>query len=61
MSHSRYIVKINLLFLLSLFIANPILAQQDTLRSSDYTKAQYDIAMRDGVKLHTVVYAPEDK
>ena len=27
---------------------------------NDYTKHQYDIKMRDGVKLHTVVYRPKD-
>lgn len=33
-------------------VANPI--------SDAYTKAEYDIPMRDGVKLHTVVYLPKD-
>jgi len=49
-----------LLALLTLFIAVPAIAQQNAFSSEDYTKDQYDISMRDGVKLHTVVYAPVD-
>ncbi|WP_138430084.1 CocE/NonD family hydrolase [Fodinibius saliphilus] len=30
------------------------------LTSDDYSKSQYNIEMRDGVKLHTVVYTPND-
>lgn len=41
-------------------VAIPAVAQQDKLTSDDYTKSQHKIEMRDGVKLHTVVYAPKD-
>lgn len=50
------------LFLYSLLglISIPALGQENTFSSADYVKSQYDIEMRDGVKLHTVVYAPKD-
>ncbi|WP_198597317.1 CocE/NonD family hydrolase [Gracilimonas amylolytica] len=40
--------------------AIPLFAQQTGLKSTDYEKSQYYIEMRDGVKLHTIVYAPND-
>lgn len=40
--------------------AIPLFAQQTGLKSTDYEKSQYYIEMRDGVKLHTTVYAPKD-
>lgn len=40
-------------------LARPAAAQHN-FTSSDYTKSQYDIEMRDGVKLHTVIYAPKE-
>jgi len=48
------------LFSLLVLITIPALGQDNSFSSSDYVKSQYDIEMRDGVKLHTVVYAPQD-
>ncbi len=33
---------------------------KDTFVQDNYTKKEYDIPMRDGVKLHTTVYSPKD-
>lgn len=41
-------------------VATSSFAQQNNFTHDDYQKSQYDIEMRDGTKLHTVVYAPED-
>lgn len=49
-----------ILFLLSLFAAG-LHAQQDSFVQDEYEKSSYDIEMRDGVKLHTIVYTPKDK
>ena len=35
-------------------------ASEQTYIKENYTKAIYDIAMRDGTKLHTIVYTPKD-
>lgn len=45
---------------LSLLLTLPAAAQENNFNSSDYEKSRYDIEMRDGVKLHTIVYAPKD-
>ncbi len=34
---------------------------KDTFVEDNYTKQEVDIAMRDGVKLHTTIYSPKDK
>lgn len=34
---------------------------KDTFVEDNYTKQEFDIPMRDGVKLHTTVYSPKDK
>lgn len=34
---------------------------RDTFVEDNYTKQEVDIAMRDGVKLHTTIYSPKDK
>jgi len=52
-------IYVSLLLLLLLDVA--LLAQQDNFVARDYVKRSYDIEMRDGVKLHTIVYAPKDK
>ncbi len=51
------------LFLCCLFFAAPLLAQnQDSIyMRTHYDKVEYQIPMRDGVKLFTVVYVPKDK
>jgi len=42
-------------------LCTPTFAQPtNNFTSEDYQKSQYDIEMRDGVKLHVVVYAPKD-
>ena len=49
-----------LFILLAATSLNTAAGQQHNLSSEDYTKSQFDIEMRDGVKLHTIVYAPKD-
>lgn len=54
--------KILLLLILS-FVFNAVHSQQvdaDYVKKH-YDKAIYDIPMRDGIKLHTIVYTPKDK
>ena len=49
----------NFFFLFLFAITQTIYAQSDWVKEN-YNKAEYDIAMRDGVKLHTIVYSPKD-
>jgi len=42
-------------------IASPFLAQGPAQLRADYTKYEYMIPMRDGVKLYTAVYVPKEK
>ncbi len=51
------------LFICCLFFAVPLLAQnQDSIyMRTHYDKVEYQIPMRDGVNLFTVVYVPKDK
>jgi len=60
MTDTKNVFKYLGLMLFALSLAWPSLAQQNNFSSEDYTKAQYNIEMRDGVKLHTVVYSPKD-
>ncbi|PAU92810.1 X-Pro dipeptidyl-peptidase [Aliifodinibius salipaludis] len=46
--------------LLTLYLTVPSFAQENNFSSKDYEKSQFDIEMRDGIKLHAVVYAPKD-
>jgi uncharacterized protein len=46
-------------FLFLLFVTKNAIAQQDWV-SANYSKAIYDVPMRDGTKLHTIVYSPKD-
>lgn len=52
-----------ILFLFIFLISMTAAPAQDTTSTiytaADYTKQEYDIEMRDGVKLHTVVYQPD--
>ncbi|MCP5382886.1 MAG: CocE/NonD family hydrolase [Kordiimonadaceae bacterium] len=41
-------------------LSQPSLAAENYDLKANYQKAEYDIPMRDGIKLHTVVYAPRD-
>ncbi|TYP72223.1 CocE/NonD family hydrolase [Aquimarina intermedia] len=54
--------KLNLLVGLTLLVSFASFAQQETSYDvkEHYTKAEVDIAMRDGVKLHTTIYTPKD-
>lgn len=54
------LLKKGCLVLFSLLLTLPIAAQENNFNSSDYEKYLYDIEMRDGIKLNTVVYAPKD-
>tara|TARA_R110002073_G_scaffold145532_2_gene297665 strand:+ start:35694 stop:37625 length:1932 start_codon:yes stop_codon:yes gene_type:complete len=61
----KFITKsILLLFLATFFVScNKETTDEkpkDTFVEDNYTKQEYDIAMRDGVKLHTTVYSPKD-
>lgn len=45
---------------LSLLLTLPAVGQENNFSSSDYKKSRYNIEMRDGTELHTIVYAPKD-
>ncbi|MFC2090786.1 CocE/NonD family hydrolase [Bacteroidota bacterium] len=38
-----------------------LMAQEKSFVEENYTKAEYQVEMRDGVKLYTIVYIPKDK
>jgi putative CocE/NonD family hydrolase len=57
LTHFRYLVA-TLAFLVTL---PSILSAQQAFTEDDYTKKEYQVEMRDGVKLHTTVYAPKDQ
>jgi putative CocE/NonD family hydrolase len=59
LNSKRIFMLLGIIFLM-VFLTVPSLAQQNNFSSKDYEKSQYDIEMRDGVKLHAVVYAPKD-
>ena len=40
-------------------LQHAVYAQVDWVKEN-YTKTEYDIPVRDGVKLHTIVYVPKD-
>ncbi|MFL1896536.1 CocE/NonD family hydrolase [Aquimarina sp. 2-A2] len=54
--------KLNLLVGLTLLVSFASFAQQETSYDvkEHYTKTEVDIAMRDGVKLHTTIYTPKN-
>lgn len=43
------------------FVALSTFARQDSKVSENYDKDEYQVEMRDGVKLFTIVYSPKDK
>ena len=47
------------LFLVFLSVASPLFAQSEWVKEN-YNKTIYNIEMRDGTKLHTIVYCPKD-
>lgn len=48
-------------FWILLIINLNVQAQNADFVAENYDKKEYQIPMRDGVKLHTVVYSPKDK
>jgi putative CocE/NonD family hydrolase len=46
--------------LLSFFITKAQPASSENWIRENYTKTEYDIPVRDGIKLHTIVYTPKD-
>jgi len=60
MVDSKRIFRLSGIIFLMIFVTVSSLAQQNNFSTKDYEKSQYGIEMRDGVKLHTVVYAPKD-
>ena len=46
--------------LLFCFLLSALISAQPSSIQENYNKTEYDIAMRDGVKLHTTVYTPKD-
>ncbi len=61
----KYTFKILFLFILIFSFSNcetkEVEKKEDTFVQDNYTKQEVDIAMRDGVKLHTTIYSPKDK
>ena len=58
---SNLVVMASLMCVLSLISAAPTSAQDSTYIREHYIKYEYQIPMRDGVKLFTAVYVPKDK
>ncbi len=54
----RFVILFHLFVLLSF---NHVISADDNYVVKNYTKAEYQIPMRDGVKLFTIVYAPKNK
>ncbi|MCE7069504.1 CocE/NonD family hydrolase [Dyadobacter sp. CY327] len=50
---------LSVVLMLVITVANAQNGDEKFIREN-YTKAEYDIAVRDGVKLHTIVYSPKD-
>jgi len=49
------------LLALILFTLSPLFGQEQNFVEANYTKSEYQIEMRDGVKLFTIVYTPKDQ
>ena len=53
--------KPSMLLLFALLLATSVLSSQDSnFVKENYTKNEYQVEMRDGVKLFTIVYTPKD-
>lgn len=61
MSRRKAIIRVPLALLLLLLFSVPFSAQEAYDVRANYEKSEYQIPMRDGVKLFTVVYSPRDK
>jgi putative CocE/NonD family hydrolase len=57
---NHLIYKITLLILLAITLVAPVFAQGLEYVKANYTKHEYYIPMRDGVRLFTAVYVPKD-
>lgn len=57
---SRMRVGVSVLAISLALGARPLVAQEAPDLRARYTKADYMVPMRDGVKLFTIVYAPRD-
>ncbi|MFT4071958.1 MAG: CocE/NonD family hydrolase [Dysgonamonadaceae bacterium] len=55
-------IKLWLLLFVSILVYTPVYSQTNEEKwvYANYTKKEYSIPMRDGIKLYTVVYAPKD-
>ena len=51
-------MKTRLILFLALLMASFVHAQREWVKEN-YDKAEYEVGMRDGVKLHTIVYSPK--
>jgi putative CocE/NonD family hydrolase len=49
------------LLLLIFFLIPPLAGQRQDFVKANYNKAEYQIEMRDGIKLFTIVYSPKDQ
>lgn len=50
-----------ILFFLTGFLFSSVIAQDNGYMRANYDKFEYNIPMRDGIKLFTIVYVPKDK
>lgn len=53
--------RISLLLLAYILAIPPLQGQESSYVAENYIKAEYQVEMRDGVKLFTIVYTPKDK
>jgi putative CocE/NonD family hydrolase len=49
------------LLILVLISLTPLKGQEENFVKTNYDKAEYQVEMRDGIKLYTIVYTPKDK
>ena len=55
-------MKQHVLFLIAILLVIPHLhGQENNFVEENYIKTEYQVEMRDGVKLFTIVYTPKDK
>jgi hypothetical protein len=58
---SRFFIITGFVFLyIFIFSSDPLLSQENKFLEENYTKKEYRIEMRDGIKLFTAVYSPLD-
>tara|TARA_R110000787_G_scaffold59922_10_gene135869 strand:+ start:9558 stop:11435 length:1878 start_codon:yes stop_codon:yes gene_type:complete len=59
-NHMVFSIKNYWLSVVCMFFVLVLNAQEDTFVKDNYNKKEYTIEMRDGIKLHTVVYSPKN-